>query len=333
MKEWKNRIIQSDEVKALPIMTYPGLALAGKTVLEIITDGESQSKCIEALSKRYNSLAASTVMDLSVEAEAFGSKATFSEVEVPAVSGKIIENAQSAGNLEVPSIGAGRTSVYIEAAKLLAHAIRNKPVLGGHIGPFSLAGRLMDMTEIMMMLIEDPDVVHTVLEKCTQFLCGYAAAFKDAGANGIIIAEPVAGLLSPQMCDEFSSKYVRRIVEAVQDDSFMVVLHNCGNTVKLVNSLVSTKAMALHFGNAVVMKDIMPQIPPDVLAMGNINPAGIFKNGTAEEMEQTVLDLLQSVKGYKNFILSSGCDIPPGTSLGNVDAFFSALDKFNRENK
>lgn len=57
--------------------------------------------------------------------------------------------------------------------------------------------------------------------------------FKLAGSNGIIIAEPATGLLSPAQCDEFSSQYVKRIVEAVQDDYFLVILHNCGNTVKI----------------------------------------------------------------------------------------------------
>ena len=67
----------------------------------------------------------------------------------------------------------------------------------------------------------EPEVIHILLEKITGFLIDYALAFKEAGANGIIIAEPAAGLLSPVLCEEFSSKYVQRIVEEVQDDYFM----------------------------------------------------------------------------------------------------------------
>jgi len=67
------------------------------------------------------------------------------------------------------------------------------------------------------------------LEKATSFLIAYAQAFKDVGANGIIITEPAAGLLSPLMCASFSFEYIKKIVDAVQDDHFMVILHNCGN--------------------------------------------------------------------------------------------------------
>ena len=44
------------------------------------------------------------------------------------------------------------------------------------------------------------------------------------------MAEPLAGLLSPDLAQEFSADYVKQIVDAVQDDNFLVVYHNCGNT-------------------------------------------------------------------------------------------------------
>ena len=119
----------------------------------------------------------------------------------------------------------------------------------------------------------------------------YARAIKATGANGLIIAEPAAGIVSPAQCDEFSSRYVKRIVDAVQDSTFMVILHNCGNTVNLVKSMLSTGAAGLHFGNAVSMQDIMPQIPPDRIAFGNIDPVGLFKFGTTEQVREGVDEL------------------------------------------
>lgn len=105
------------------------------------------------------------------------------------------------------------------------------------IGPFSLAGRLFDMTEIMLAVLTEPEAAQVLLDKCTQFLTKYAKAYKSAGANGVIIAEPAAGLLSPPLCQQFSSVYLQKVVAAVQDDYFMVILHNCGNTVHLVDMI------------------------------------------------------------------------------------------------
>jgi uroporphyrinogen decarboxylase len=329
MNLWLEKLTQSKQKKALPIMTYPGLSLIDKNVREIITSGEDQYICIAALSKRYPAAAALTIMDLSVEPEAFGSKIKYSDNEVPSVVGRIISGMEDARQLQTPKVGAGRTAAYLQAARLAAQNITDRPVLAGQIGPFSLAGRMMDMTEIMITMMEEPEMVHTVLEKCTDFLIEYAKAFKENGANGVIIAEPAAGLLSPEKCAEFSSQYLKKIVRAVQDPHFTVVLHNCGNTVKLVDTMVSTEAKCFHFGNAVKMTDIMPQIPADRIAFGNIDPAGVFKNGTIAEMQEKVKTLLEDMRPYHNFVISSGCDIPPETPLENVEAFFQALSENN----
>jgi uroporphyrinogen decarboxylase len=330
MKKWMYHIIHSTEIKALPVMTYPGLNMTGRTINEVISKGEYQYECMKALSEKYPSIASVTVMDLSVEAEAFGSPVKYAENEVPSVSARIVEDEAAIKALRVPKVGEGRTSVYIRAAGLSAGKILDRPTFGGSIGPFSLAGRLFDMTEIMIGLMLEPEMVHTLLEKCTEFLIEYARAFKAAGANGIVIAEPASGLLSPADCTTFSSDYIKRIVDAVQDDYFMVILHNCGNTRNLVPSLLSTGAAGFHFGNAVDMRDIMPQIPWGRIAFGNIDPAGTFKNGSVEKMKEKTWELLHNTANYKNFVLSSGCDVPPGTPVENIDAFYDTLSEFNR---
>jgi uroporphyrinogen decarboxylase len=211
---------------------------------------------------------------------------------------------------------------------LASKTIADRPLFGCVIGPFSLAGRLCDMTQIFMKLIEEPEMVHVVLEKCTRFLIDYAKAFKDAGAQGIFIAEPAAGLISPRQCQQFSSNYVKQIIASVKDENFTAVLHNCGNTRKLVPAMLDTGAHGYHFGNAVDMNDILPQIPPEILAFGNIDPSSILRNGTTDEVKTKTIELLERVSGYQNFVPSSGCDIPPGTPVKNIEAFFTALNEF-----
>jgi uroporphyrinogen decarboxylase len=330
MKQWIRSIIDSSERKAMPIMTYPGLALTGKSILDMVTKGEVQFECIKALSLKYPTIASATlIMDLSVEAEAFGSKINYHENEIPTVSGRLLGSFRELDALKIPEIGAGRTNEYLKAAKLCVQNLGDRPVFGGIIGPFTLAGRLFDITEIMTAILIEPDGAHQLLSKCLAYLKQYSASFKEAGTNGIVIAEPAAGLLSPEHCHEFSSKYVKMLVESFQDDNFIAILHNCGNTTNLVSSMVSTGSMGFHFGNAVDMPDILPQVPSDRLVFGNIDPAGILKNSSREIILSKTLELLKRTSSYKNFILSSGCDIPPGTSLSNIDAFFEALRIYN----
>ncbi len=331
MKQWVADVIQRLDVTALPVMTHPGIELNGHTVREAVSNGRVHYEAVMTLTKRYNSVAAATIMDLTTEAEAFGAEIAFCDEAVPAVVGHMLPDVESINRLQVPSLYAGRIPQYLKANLLAAREIIDRPLFAGCIGPFSLAGRLYDMSGIMMLIYENPDAAHTLLAKCTQFIEKYCQALKQTGANGVMMAEPAAGLMSNDDCQNFSSAYVKYIVNKVQDENFIVILHNCGNTGQCTQAMVSTGAAAYHFGNKCKMEEVIKDVPSTALAMGNIDPVSIFKDGMPFQMRQTVTDLLEKMRPYPNFVLSSGCDTPPLTPLANIDAFFESLAAFNRQ--
>ena len=329
MTRWMKEIIDSNDVKAVPVMTHPGIEIIGKTVREAVTDGEVHHQAIVALAEKYPTAAATVIMDLTVEAEAFGATISFPENEVPAVMGHMLDTPDDIERLTIPSLKAGRVPQYLKANLLAARSITDRPVLGGCIGPFSLAGRLYDMSEIMVLIYQNPEAAHTLLAKCTEFILRYCKAMKETGVNGVVLAEPAAGLMSDEDCRRFSSDYVKKIVDAVQDDTFTVVLHNCGNTGHCTGAMVATGAAAYHFGNKCDMEEVTRDVPPTAIAMGNLDPVSVFKEATPEKMKEATRDLLEKMKPYRNFVLSSGCDTPPHTPLVNIDTFFETLKEYN----
>jgi len=330
MNNWITDVINNPRRIAIPVLTHPGIEMIGKTVQDAVTDGQTHAKAIKALNDRYPSAASTVIMDLTVEAEAFGCVINFSKDEVPTVSHRLVSNFEEVRQLSVPSLSAGRISQYLLANQLTVTSITDKPVLGGCIGPYSLAGRLFDMTEIMTAIYLEPDTITLLLEKCTQFLINYCRALKTEGVSGVVMAEPAAGLLSNDDCLQYSSLYVKQLVDELQDDSFSVILHNCGNNGQCTQAMIYTGAHGYHFGNAMNMVDALETCPPDVLVMGNLDPVGVFKMSTPEQVKQSTKNLLEQTASYKNFVLSSGCDIPPHTPLDNVEAFYKALEEFNK---
>ena len=330
MKQWVADIIHQKKVTAMPVMTHPGIELNGNTVREAVSNGKVHAEAVIKLTQAYQSAAACTIMDLTTEAESFGAEIAFSDEAVPAVVGHMLTDVKSINELQVPSLSAGRIPQYLKANLLAARAIQDRPVFAGCIGPFSLAGRLYDMSEIMVLIYEHPDAAHTLLAKCTQFIEKYCEALKQTGVNGVLMAEPAAGLMSNDDCKTFSSAYVKYIVNEVQDDNFIVVLHNCGNQGHCTEAMVETGAAAYHFGNKCQMEEVIKEVPPTALAMGNLDPVSLFKDGTPEQMRKATLDLLEKTRQYPNFVLSSGCDTPPHTPIENVNEFFKALDDWNK---
>ena len=329
MNKFIKQLLDSDKRIAIPIMTHPGIEAIGKKVFDVVTNGEVHYQAIRNVTETYNTAACTVIMDLTVEAEAFGCTISMPEHEVPSVTGRLVYDGEAVNRLQVPSLAVGRMPEYLKANRLAIENIKDKPVLSGCIGPFSLAGRLYDMSEIMVGIYIEPDVIKTLLDKCTAYITAYCKELKSLGATGVIMAEPAAGLLSNDDCQEYSTVYVKQIVEAVQDENFTVILHNCGNKGQCTQAMIDSGAAALHFGNAVDMVATLEQCPSDLIVMGNIDPVGILKQASSEDVYRITSDLLAKTAGYKNFVISSGCDMPPLVQEANIKAFYKAVADFN----
>lgn len=328
MDEWLKQIRIKKNKRAMPVLTFPAIQLLNTSVEKLISDSNLQSEALKLINQRCHPLAIMGFMDLSVEAEAFGANIRFSEDEVPAVVGSIIKSEEDVINLKVPKVGAKRTQIYLDAMKKAKQEIKDCPVFAGCIGPFSLAGRLLGVSEAMISCYDEPEMVHLVLKKATEFLINYLQAYKDLGIDGVFMAEPLAGILSPNLCDEFSSNYVKEIVSALDDDSFLVAYHNCGNnTLKMVDTILSTGCRLYHFGNAISIEQMLKLMPKDVMVMGNIDPVSL-KDASKEDVIAATNALLEVVGDVDNFVISSGCDIPPLARWENIDAFMKTAQEY-----
>lgn len=331
MEKWSKDIIESEEVRNLPVLYFPCVSSLGFTVTESVSSPENIAKTMKKVTEEYpDILAAVTGMDLTVDTEAFGGKVKFSDKQVPSIVKHVVKTAEDIRNLKVPDVHSGRVDVFTGAVKEAQKLITDRPIFGGMLGPFSLAANLMEVSNALMLTMTDPESMKILLEKATEFLIARAKEYKAAGANGIFMAEPTAGLLSPDQLDEFSSTYVKKLVEAVQDDYFFLILHDCGQVKDSVKSMYNTGCKGHHYGNSVDMKDILPQIPPDILVFGNIDPSTAFFMGTPESIREKTLKLLEDMKPYPHFVLSSGCDLAPVVPKENIDAYFEACRDFNK---
>ncbi|MCE9613572.1 MAG: uroporphyrinogen decarboxylase family protein [Lentisphaerae bacterium] len=324
-------VLNAERLRVLPVAVYPGLHLTGGTIGQVVSDSVVQVACIEALAQRYDNGCVLTAMDLSAEAEAFGAEVRLEAHEVPTVIGRLLTEPRQVAALHLPVPGAARTSVHLDAVRRLAAAPGDRLVLGGMIGPFSLAGRLWGVSEFLELAAMDPDTALALLEKVTAFLIAYAGAFKRAGADGLVMAEPAAGLLSPRMLASFSSAFVRTILRAVEDDRFGVILHNCAARPLHLEAVLESGASAYHFGAPMDMAVALARMAPTQIVLGNLDPSAVFVQLEPAAVRARVLELVHTLRPHRHAVLSSGCDLPPGASLANLDACFAAAGYPARE--
>ena len=97
------------------------------------------------------------------------------------------------------------------------------------------------------------------------------------------------------------------------------------------DAMVRSGAAGLHFGNKIDMTDALSNCPENLLVMGNLDHVELFKHSSADKVYTKTMDLLEKNNSLKNFVLSTGCDVPPHVPFKNIEAFYQALDDFNSQ--
>ena len=99
MKAWAAELAQSR--RPLPLLSFPSAQLTGASIYEITHSAQKQTEGILAAAQRMPAAAAVCMMDLSIEAEAFGCSLVCSEHEVPNVTDALVFDEDEANALKI----------------------------------------------------------------------------------------------------------------------------------------------------------------------------------------------------------------------------------------
>jgi uroporphyrinogen decarboxylase len=320
-----NRVKNCQRRLVAPIVSYPILKETNKTVCEVLNDSETQMACIELTSQIIKTDFIYSFMDLSVEAEALGAKIKYDAYSSPQVIHHPVKSEIDLDSFhDIDPYSQGRMPVFIKTQELMKKKL--KVHVGSYIAsPFTLAGLLMGAENLSVNTIMKPDFCIKVIEYCTHIVAKYAKALEKAGADSIVILDPTAVLISPKAYKEFILPFNREIVRSLQ---VPVILHTCGNSTNIIDSMIESEAQAISLDAAVNIKKIASVVPKDVIIMGNIDPVKVFLQMDAKGVYSESIKLLEEMKEVENFVLSSGCDLPYNTPIDNIVAFCNATQNY-----
>ncbi|MEM2915007.1 MAG: uroporphyrinogen decarboxylase family protein, partial [Candidatus Bathyarchaeia archaeon] len=109
------------------------------------------------------------------------------------------------------------------------------------------------------------------------------------------------------------------------------VYHICGNSMHLIDSILESNVGGLSLDskyNGVQLSEVAKKVPENVVIIGNISPTSVMTFGKPDEVRKEVIELLNEMKPYANFILSTGCDLPQKTPLLNISVFMNTARKY-----
>ena len=317
-----------DSRMVAPLMGYPGINLTHTSIKQNEFNWGVQFWTVSELVHEFRPDVAFFMMDLAVEASALGLPVRFPLLESPSVEYHMVkEVADLQQFMACDVLKDGRARTYIETMKLMSTYLDVIP--GAYCtGPFTLAGLMMGANDVALSTVLDPELVLRVLEVATSVIIRYAKALAHAGAKVLAVLEPTSVMLSPDAFWTFSGQYVEQIFKAVP--GLVPVLHICGHSNHLFERMAETGAEAFSLDAPVDFPQAAKSIPSDIVLIGNVDPVSVMRDGKAADVTATVRALCEGMKPFSNFILSTGCDLPPDTPLENIRAFMDAGREYGK---
>ena len=300
---------------------------------QIMKDGKKIAEAQIYVAHRFNIPFVITIIDLNVIGEAFGATLTYLPDVIPVHETPAIEDLEGIDKIEPKDPAKdGRMPQVIKAAKVFGQSFSSEGELcfGGCEGPITAAGSVWGVENLMRNMIKNPDLVHKLLEACTDTIIDFCNAQIEAGVQAIGLAEPTASstCISPQFFKEFAFPYLKKITRKVNSPAFL--LHICGesqNLVKLVSKIPNILIFSVDQINLRVAKEVIGK--KFLILLGNVS-TGIMRRGTPAEVEAAAKECLKEGAPGGKFILSTGCDIAPGTPPENIDMLLRVGKRFGK---
>ena len=266
------------------------------------------------------------------EPSAFGAKARFPEDEFPHAF-PCINSVEEIDKLEKPrAIADGLNPFILNRLKLNRKRIEEN----GHKirfsvtrGPLNVASYLMGTTELLPAMISDPDKIHKLLRIITDYLKEWHTIQMEAipTIDGILLLDDIVGFIGEDHFKEFALPYFKELYDR---DVSVKFFHNDAPCKVSAPYLPEMGVNFFNMGFDITLNELKELTGNKVTLLGNIPPRDVLANGTAEDVENSVKELIDSLEDRSRVVLSCGGGMPPGVSSENLQAFVDTVKKFRK---
>lgn len=338
-KEKVLKLLRHEQVDYIPCFSgmgnivMDGLKKYGLQFNEVHQDAKKMAFAAKATPELFGFDCAIVPFDFNIAAEALGSKVEYYKTEdilypsIPEKHIKSVEDIKMPSDLE----NAGRFPVVMEAIRILKREIGDKVAIGSWVlGPFTLAGQVTDLTQLLKDTFKKPDEVVRFLTPLRDLLIAEAKLYQKAGADFITVREmgtPV-DLLSPRVWKSMIQPFMIKMKEEIGSP---IVLHICGKTNQIVHFMheCGYDAVSVEHQNDVAMSRQKIGPPPKNLLFGNLETFKVMVQGTPEDVAKLVI---AAIAGGVDAIWP-GCDIWPGTPAENMKAMVETTREYGSKKK
>jgi [methyl-Co(III) methanol-specific corrinoid protein]:coenzyme M methyltransferase len=269
--------------------------------------------------------------DLCIEAEALGCEinvyAHSEDLLYPTIKKKLIHN-EAEMEITIPSnlTERGRVPLMVEALQLIKKDIGDEAVVGSYVlGPFTLAGQVMELNDLLKLSFKKPDKIGKLLDQLADAIIQVARQYEKAGVDYITVREmgATSDVLSPRVFKSLILPYLKKIFEKLAVPS---VLHICGKTNDIVPFMAESGAKAISVDQKNDVAETRKKLGSKALVFGNYDPYNVLVAGSTDLVRQTIRKCMDDGVSA----VWPGCDIWPTVPADNFKAMMDEVRKYRR---
>ena len=308
------------------VWTYSRNGLSLQNVLD--DPPEKIAECIINDNERVKSDLIWVGADCSnIVLRALGGKCTFNILgEASTVDEPLISKPSDVDKLKIEDLeNSSELENLLNTARIIAERVGEEYLIGvSQWGPFTLAGQLLGMDNMMVTTLKDKPGIRHVLEFTEKLLLKYWNLFIDAGVEIVNQAEPLSSgdVISAKLFEEMAFPYITSANQAISKRVDTKMLHICGKTTRILDLIPLTGTDLFSMDYKVDLKTAREKLAGKIAFGGQLDPMSMILEGTPRDIEAASAACIKDA-GQKGFILMPGCDIPPKTRIENVQAMIN----------
>jgi uroporphyrinogen decarboxylase len=330
---------EGDRVPVVPEATYVFGKLLNLKFSEISKSAEKMAKALIAGQREigFDGIYAGWESSFNLVAEAMGCRMRIPEDGVPSIDDHLVKQPSDLDKVKIPDPRKdGRLPVHLETTEIIRKNVgADIPVFAYVPGPLTLSGLLRKTDLLMMDLLKNPGLVHSLNKVTTEASKNFALAKIESGTDIIVAADPTASttMISPRMFEQFSLPYLKELLGAVSKAGAIPSLHICGQTTPILEKMLETGSKILELDSQVSLQEAKRRVGSKVCIQGNLNPTGVLLHGSADDILKEAKGCIESAARGGGYILSSGCEVPYEAKIENLKTLVKAATTFGKYGK
>jgi uroporphyrinogen decarboxylase len=225
----------------------------------------------------------------------------------------------------------GRMPLFFEAVQRVVRTIGAEAfVLITLRGPLLLASQLCGVQELLIATIEQPQAVETLLDYTGALALELGRWLLGSGAHGLVLGEATCSpsFIAPALYRRLVQPRHRQLVAGLKAAGWRTVgLHICGNTVPILEDIIASGVDFCDVDYQVPAATALSITRGRCALRGNLDPTADLFLGDPAVLAAKTERLLREVDGQR-WIISSGCDIPPGTPAENLSVLAQTVRNY-----